>query len=362
MYIFRQASVSDNVEILKLISQTPQQGLVTLNFERNPDFFHGSNITARTSNIMLAEDSDNGEISALFSLGKREVFVNGEKQDVLYANDLRISETQRGGRLLLKVFKESRKMVGPDEFAQTVILNENMASLSTVASGRAGLPTYYPYGELTTYIVSTAYDFAPRSKIEIQTADESDVEAMQAFFNHEAAQKQFYPAYDFSKVKDDQYYRDIHLNNYYLAKDGGKIIGITGTWKQKNFKQTKIIDYPGWMALARPFYNLWCRFFGGFPLPQKGQVANYNSLHTIVAKDNNPLILSALLKHIRKQLAKQGEHTMILGICDNDPINIGLKGFVARKMKSQHFLACFGKDSRTNLEQSMPMYLEVSRL
>lgn len=365
MIKFRQASEDDNAHILKLIEQTPQQGMVTLNFERHPNFFYGAHVTAQEPYIIIGVDDKDGTVASISCNGKREVFVNGAKKDVRYANDLRISSNQRGGRLLLKTFKESKSALDyPDQYSQTVILEDNAASITTVASGRGGLATYYPYGKLTTYMVATSFDLAPSTKnnLAIRSATDADISAMQALYDQEAPKKQFYPVYDFSDIGRSPYYRGLSIDDYYLAFEGEKLVGILGKWKQKAFKQTRIVDYPPWMTIARPLYNIWCRFFGGFPLPTKGKVADYVSLHTLIANNNDPQILCALLKYARRDIHRLGEATMLLGIADGDPLNGALKGFRYQTMRSNHYVARFGDDITKELDPSLPLYLEVSRL
>jgi hypothetical protein len=362
MLRYRWATQDDNEKILKLIKATPQQGLVKLNFEREPDFFAGSYVTSQKPHIAIAEDKETDSIEAISSVGFREVFVNGEPRDVSYGNDLRLSEKSRGGRTLLKLYRQSRCLVDDSDFGQTVILDGNDLSTNTIAAGRAGMPNYYPYGKLTTYIISTVFDFASNNPdVSIRRANKSDIPAMQALFDAEAPSKQFYPRYDFSLIGTDPYYRDIAIEDYFLAEREGELVGITGSWKQKKFKQTIIIDYPKWMNLIRPFYNLFCKCFGGFVLPDRGATVDYLNLHTVVTKNNDASVLTMLLKSIRQSYCGQ-ERTLILGLCDSDPLQNALRGFIFRTMKSQHYLVSHGPDCRSSLDSSRPLYLEASRL
>ncbi|MAR93062.1 MAG: hypothetical protein CML06_19625 [Pseudomonadales bacterium] len=359
----RLATEADNQALLALLDSTPQQGLVTLNFERHPDFFHGSAVVGQQSYVVVAESRETGALDGVSSLSFREVFINGRPRRIGYANDLRISNHYRGSRLLLKLFRHSRQFQPDDEFSQTVILDENAASLGTVASGRGGMPHYYPYGRLNTYLIATAYDFSSRPQYGVSQARPNDVPAMQAFFDQQAPKRQFYPLYHFDRVgSDDPYYRDIRLKDFFLVRERGQVIGICGLWKQKAFKQTKVVDYPRWMHWLRPLYNLWCSVAGGFPLPARGQVAEYVNLHSVLVRDEEPAILNSLLQAARRELRQRGEATMVLALSQGDPLEPALKGFVRRRMGSQHFLVSHGPDCRAQLNAGLPLYLEVARL
>ncbi len=362
MIQLKSADFSDNNNILSLIEKTPQQGLVVLNFERSPCFFHGSNVSTQEPFVTVAQDEGTGEAVAVYSNGKRDVFYNGKVKSLRYCSDLRIAKSHRGKGLVRKLIEESQREMKEGEYSQMVILKENAASLISVASGRNGLATFYPMGSLTTYLISTAYDFSFSSKYVVRTATEDDIPEMQRLFDREASKKQFYPAYDFSKIGSDDYYRGLHISDYYLAIDGDGIVGILGTWKQSTFKQTRVVEYPFWMRFLRPYYNLWTRYFGGFPLPLKSDVAEYVSLHSVISKDNQTDIMSCLLTNVRKAMSKKGEKTLVVGFTDSDPLSESLKGFVYKTMESNHYIGGFDGDVTESLDSSLPLYVEVCRL
>ena len=54
-YRIRQAREEDNGAILSLLQGTPQPGAVTLNFERNPDYFRGARVTCEEPDVWVAE-------------------------------------------------------------------------------------------------------------------------------------------------------------------------------------------------------------------------------------------------------------------------------------------------------------------
>lgn len=361
-YRYRLATEDDNEKILDLISKTPQQGLVTLNFERSPNFFFGTQIATEISKVVVAENTKSGEIDGMTSFGFRRVYVNGEVRQLGYANDLRICEEHRGGRLLLKLYRKTSEFLEDGDFAQTVILEENQKSLTTIAAGRAGMPTYYDYGKLITYIISTSYDLTGSATCKVRPATKDDIPELQEFLNREAPNHQFFPAYDLEQLDCSPYYRNLSISDYFLAIEDGEILGVCGIWKQKPFKQTKIVNYPAWMTIIRPIYNVFCNLFGGFPLPKKGHNADYTSLHTVLVKNNSTDVLHSLIKNIRSVLACRGEKTMIIALAEGHPLQPAIRGFIHRKLRSLHFLGTYGPDCRGTLNTKLPLYLEVSRL
>ena len=84
---------------------------------------------------------------------------------------------------------------------QTVILDDNQTSLSTVGSGRNILPQYLPAGSFTTWLLSLRRPSRNPADAQVSRATAADIPAMQAFFDQQAAHKQgFYPCYDFARL------------------------------------------------------------------------------------------------------------------------------------------------------------------
>ena len=202
-----------------------------------------------------------------------------------------------------------------------------------------------------------------KTKYSVRRAEPDDVGAMQAFFNREAPKKQFYPHYDFVRVgTDDPYYRDIKLEDYFLAFDGDELVGITGAWDQKGFKQTRFVGYHWIIRALRPFYNAGAKVVGGFYLPQAGHTVSYVTLHTILTKDNDPDIFSALLRTVYRTFRGQRDKTLIFGLMQDDPLKEALKGYRKQTLPGRHFLITHGQDPRAGLDPSRVMYLECARL
>lgn len=361
--IFRGASLTDNAKLLELMEKTPQDGLVTISFERRPNYFYGANVSSKDRFVGVLTNGKNDDIVASSAVGKRPVYVNGRLRNVNYGNDVRIKKEFRGQGILERMFVEHRGMfVNDDDFCQLVILDNNVDSLNKIANNRHGLLSFYPFGNYRTHIISTAFDNAPEPKYAIRRASTNDIDLIQAFFNNEAPKKQFYPHYEFADIANDEYFRGALLNDYFLAFKDHKLVGVCGVWKQTDFKQTRIIQYPLWMKLIRPLYNAWSQLYGGFVVPKPGKIIEYSCLHTILTLHNNPDILSALMKQIRKELKSKGETTMLMGLMEDDPLINAVKGFRYRTMRSRHFLMSASKDPRDNLDPLRPVFLELARL
>ena len=359
----RRALDEDSDALIALINDTPQQGSISLNFERSPNFFHATKTTTSQPEVWLMEDTHAQRLAASFSIGKRYVYINGEKTLTRYGNDLRIHQDYKGGRTLFRLFKKYRELM-QDEWMQTVILEENKASIDTVGSGRLSLPNYHQAGKLVTYMIAlNQRASSPTHKI--RKATHSDVTLLQEFFDHHAKKKQFYPCYDFNEINNDNpYYRNLDLSNYYLCFNGKELVGIAGTWDQKSFKQTRFLAYHGNMKLLRHINNITSKIFGGLNLPTPGNLGNYISMHSVLCKDNNPAILRSLVSQTINDHRNLNYDALIIGLDQKDALHKGLIKFKHHSIISNHYLASYGEQPDILNKPSSPslMYREPCRL
>lgn len=360
-YHIREAVEADDGAILNLIRQSPQPGRVVLNFEREPSFHTGARVTCERPDIWVAIDKKNGEYAALANIGRRALYVNGDKKNIRYAHDLRISDSYRGTLVMARMFRSLRALMDPNEWMQTVILAENEKSLSTVGSGRAGLPRYFPCGDIVTYLIFSAPVFPVKHGLTIRRASAADLPAMQALLDEEGPKRQFFPCYELKKILDgNSYYKDIKIENYWLAWRGDQLDGMVGVWDQKSFKQTRLIQYPKGLAWFRHVYNVWTSMFGGMHLPATGGVFNYRTLHTVITRGNNPDVLAALIEPIAAY-ARESRIALVCAFFAQDKMRDAIKKFRTQSMDSKHFLVCFDDDPRNDLDDRTP-YVEVARL
>lgn len=360
----RPATAGDGAQILDLIRRTPQHGLLTLNFERDPDFFLGARVSCEDPDVWVAEDDDApGRIVAVINIGWRTVYVDGVPRRVRYGHDLRIDPAFRGGMLLHRIFRRLKKELAPGEWMQTVILDGNDVSLSTVGSGRAGMPTYYPDGTIETHLLFTAgrRHLRVADDLQVRRATAGDLAAMQAFLDREGAQRRYFPRLDLERLHaGDPYYAGLVPENFLLAFDGDVLAGMLGDWDQKAFKRTRVIDYPGPLRWVRHGYNAVSAIAGGMHLPAAGECFRYRSLHTVCVRQDDPRVFRALLD---RALADNRDcDALVCGFFAGDPLATALQHYRRRTMRSLHFLVCYDGDPRPGPGTARAPYIDVARL
>jgi len=358
----RPAQQCDSSALITLIDQTPQEGQVHLNFERSPDFFHATGVTTTEPDVWVMIDHKKSLLLASFSIGKREVYVDGKKRLTRYGNDLRIHQDYRGGRTLIRLFKKYNELM-QEEWMQTVILDDNKTSINAIGSSRLSLPTYHKAGQFLTHMVDMKKKQYKQAKRLVRLAEEGDKAQMQAFFNLNAPLKEFYPCYDFFKIgTNSSYYRGIKIEDYYLAFEDNNMVGLCGVWDQKDFKQTRFVSYKGKMKVLRHINNFKSRLFGGLQLPKPGNCASYLSMHSILCDGNNISIFKDLLNTILKRYHGSQYEALIYGFDVRDPLHQASDGLKAYQLLSNHYLASYQANPTENLDKDRLFYLEPTRL
>jgi len=359
----RRAEAHDNDGILSLLESTPQWGAVSLNFERRPDYFCGARITCEEPDVWVAETRcEPRRIEAVYNVGRRRIWVNGQVAWIRYAHDLRIAPDCRNGMLLHRLFRQLRGMLEPGEWMQTVILRDNATSLATVASGRAGLPGYYPYGTIETSLIYTrAARRPPPVGVFVRRTTKADLPAIAELLREEGAHKQFSPHWQTARLGSDDYYLGLDASDFLGVWEGDRLRGLLGLWDQKRIKQTRVLGYRGGLRWLRHLYNLHSRVRGGFRLPAPGGYLCYLTLHAVLAKDNDPRWLQWLLDHAVH--AFHGQYDALLcGFFASDPLSRVPARYRRQLLYSDHFLVSYDGDPRGGLNDDRVPYVDVARL
>ena len=362
-YQIRPATESDNAAILALLQGTPQQGAVTLNFERSPDYFRGARVACEQPDVWVAEARDApGKVGAVYNVGWRHVWINGEVRPIRYAHDLRIAPEFRNGLILQRLFRHLRKQLSDGEWMQTTVLQDNQASLGTVASGRAGLPTYYPAGTIETSMLYTRQRVSRLpADISIRQSGSADLPEIAALLKTQGQEKQFFPYWDVNRVHGDEYCYGLNASSFLLLRVRGELKGVLGFWDQKPIKQTRVLGYARGMGMMRHLYNTHSVLRGGMRLPAPGGVLSYLSLHSLIVSNDDPELLRLLLDHAVTFFHGRYD-ALICGFFQQDPLAKVAERYRRRRLLSEHFLVSYDGDPRSTLDMQRPWYVEVARL
>ena len=368
--LIEKALPSDNKGVCELC-KIPMDGNISMSLGIDPDCFINAGI--QNQEIELFVCRQNKRVIGIFSVGKRTVFCNSKPKLIRYFSDLRIHPDFQKSLLLMKITRFIKtNIIDKDEFIYSIVFSENKLMTDMIAKvdqasmnnksliKRASLPRFSLCGSYYSYMVS----LKRRRKIKktnhvIKKAKKNDIKAIQLFFSREAHKKQWYPSYDFS-VLQDNYYHGLNISDFYLAFKDGKIVGITGVWDQRGFKQTIINRYTRYLKLVRPVINILAKITKGFNLPETGKILNYFTLHTILTKDNNQEIFKDIVEKIYKDNYQSEFSYFLCGLDKNDSLCNIFNGFTKRVVHGNIYSVSFDYLKNTSITPNY--YFEAARI
>ncbi|MCH7851127.1 MAG: GNAT family N-acetyltransferase, partial [Nanoarchaeota archaeon] len=271
------ASREDDYAIRECLRNNEMPGQISIAFETEPSYFDALSVQGSESQVMVGR-SDEGEIMGFGTRSFKSAYVNGKVIDIGYLGGLRVRPEFRNGIGLVKAYRYLRELNddGRVPFYLTTIIEDNFEARHFLESGKMGLPNYHQLDVLSTFMIKPRKK-EPEGLIEIVGGDSFDIEEILEFVNDEGSNKQFSPHYDISDFKGDRF-RGLSQSDFYVAVDGGEIMGTLARWDQESFKQTRIVGYDAKLSFARPFINAISRFSNIPNLPPVGNIINYSYL------------------------------------------------------------------------------------
>jgi len=330
--IFREAVAGDHAALERLFRETSMAGAIRIGSDRSPDFFGASRIQAEEPCVWGAFTGD-GRAVGVFSAGNRRVWLGGGKTDMRYLSDLRIHPDWRKGTMLAKGFRLMRERVfAKGEWAQTLVLEQNLSALEFLRSSRAGLPEYREAGRYKNWLLP--FQSVSRPTHQVRKACPDDLPAIQSLLDDFSRRRSFSPVIDLAKL-GEPYLNGLSVDDFLVAEENGEIRGAMGLWDQGAFQRLRVDSYSKRMALARPFLNIHAHLSGGPKLPAQGDVIPMVKVTALGFSGDDPFILRSLL-NVARNTGKKG--ILSFSLSESDPLVAALDGMKARIFIGQHFL------------------------
>lgn len=363
------ATPADEQGLRRLFAETTMEGPIEVSFQREPNFFLGTTVQGKFAQVGVARDVETGTIIGSGTRTTRPAYVNGEPREVGYLADLRLRREYRGGTLVARAYRHLRRLHEDrrTDIYFTAIFEQNRVALRTIASGRAGLPTYHPMGGFYSFVVSLR---GPRTSLnarqppEIVKGSPDLLPEIVACLNRNGKRRQFAP---FCCVEDflapDRWLRDFRVEDFYVALDCGQVRGVLGKWDQRGFKQSVVVGYHGRFARFRPVLNLAARLLGYPSYPPPGSPLQFFYGSFIAIDDDDPGVFTALLERVCTD-ARGGDCAyFVVGLAADDPLVRGLHGFRRVGFRSQLFCVCYedGEATFRQLDGRVP-HVEIAML
>jgi hypothetical protein len=358
------ATEADELELRDLLCRSSIPGSIQVTFEREPSFFQSCRIRGEFFQVGVGRDRRTGRIIGLGTRSVAPAFVNAMTMNVGYLADLRLEPEYRGGTLIARGYRFLRQVHGDGrtQLYTTVIFASNDQALTTIASGRAGLPRYHDMG----LVHSPGINLRRRksemaANCDIMRGSDDLLPEIVACLNRNHARRQFAPVRTVATFRSE--YPNFKPDNFCIALRGSKVVGVVGKWDQRSFKQTRIVGYGDRLRWLVPLANMLRPIVGCPAFPKAGQEVPYFYI-SFIAVDNDELpVFRALLRHVYND-SVGGDHLYaMLAFHERDPLLPALREYSLTPFLGRLFCVAFedGEAAFCNLDGRIP-YVEAATL
>jgi hypothetical protein len=312
---FARATAADDAAIRRLLRENPLRGKVSLTFEREPDYFRGTQLAGAEDETMVAYAG-----SRLVGLGRcvtRPCWVNGAVERVGYFGELRLDPAARGRATLARqgyaCFRDLQRSA-PAAHCFTSIAEDNVRARRLLERGLPGWPHYEFLTAFTTVLLAT---------VRRRSRDQSASAAPEAgevadFLNTEGARTHLATAWTAARVRSLAAH-GLRLEDFHVRRAEDRIVAVAALWDQRSFRQTVIRGYAGALGWLRPALNGLGRVLRWPLLPAPGSVLAQAFVSPLAVHPEHTAVLPGLLADLGDAAARSGLTHLTLGFPADDP-------------------------------------------
>lgn len=364
---FSLAGREQEAEFRRLVASSAMPGLPRLSYRREPDFWQGLNVQGERVQAMAFRSE--GRLVGMGCRSLRRCLVNGRPRLFGYLSGLRLDPSVRKGFALARGYRFLRELHGDGLVPAylSTVMDGNTDAEGALLSGRAGLPTYLPWGRFVVHALSPrrlkAGDLSGASgALRVLPGAKLGSRAIFEFLRTEGPRRQFYPCW---RAEDlgTPLARGLTLGDFLVAERDGEVLGTIALWDQKAFRQLWVESY-GVLGVLRPAINLGMAVLGVPALPRSGAAVDAVSAACVLCKGDDLAVFSALLDAALDRLAREGRHCLLFGLHEDDPLQRELSRRRTWTQSSKLFVVHWadGESFVAGLDRTRPPYLELATL
>lgn len=300
-----QATSSDGKEILRILESSAASGSIELIYTRRPDAYESYMKEPGEARVFISRDGVRavGTCAQLIS----DVYVGGEACRASYVCGLKKDAQYEGGIGFGPDFIRSLSLCDADIFYCSVVA-DNKEAQRIFKSGRR-LIEMKPFSEYRTFILSPRVKIKGRinGDLSFLRASTEDEDELLSFLSREGRKKDLFPVVDsFDK------FHGLSVGDFYLLRDGGRIVSAAALWDRTDCKQYVVKKYRGIMRLARVLDPL-LSLLGYIRLPKEDEPLRFPMLSFFLAENDCEEYYITLLSHILKA-SKEKHEILVIGL------------------------------------------------
>lgn len=356
------ATQGDDEELRALLRRSPVPGPISVSFEREPSFFDSCRVRGDFFQVGVGRDRRTDKIVGLGTRSVTSAFLNGRPSPLGYLSDLRLDQQYRGGTLVARGYRFLRHLHEDHRTClyTTMIFQGNHTALTTIASGRAGLPQYHDMGR----VHSPGINIGRRkptlaANCDILSGSEDLLPDIVECLNRNQARRQFAPVHAVEKFTTQ--WRSFRVRDFYVAVRGSRVIGVLGCWDQSSFKQTRVVGYGiplrYGIRLAKAL-----RLLTGVPgYPDREQLVAYFYISFIAVDGDELQTFRALLRRAYNAAVGGPYLYAMVALHERDPLVPALSDYSLTSFSGRLFAVTFadGEKLYRSLDDRVP-YVEAA--
>lgn len=363
---FALAGPEHEAALRRLVASAVMPGLPRLSYRREPDFWQGLAVQGESAQTVVCEQD--GQLAGMALRTLRRCYINAEPQTLGYLGGLRLHPSVRKSTALARGYRFIKELHadGRTPAYLSTVMHGNRQAEAALLSGRAGLPTYRPWGDYQVHALRPRRSAGARAKgsgLNVVRAPHLSAGLVNAFWEAEGARRQGFPCW---KVEDlgTPLGRGLAVEGLFVAQQDGRVVGTLVLWDQQAFRQFWVEPYPPLLGAMRGSLNIGLGLLGLPELPPAGAAMNVVLAACVLCRDDDPAILAALLDMALDQAAQEARHSLLLGLHERDPLRAALRGRRTWTQTSRLYLVHWddGKDFVAGLDRDRIPYLELGAL
>jgi len=356
------ATPEDDADLRALLRRSPIPGSISVTFEREPSFFASCGIRGDFFQVGVGRNRGNGNIIGLGTRSVSLAFVNGQPKPLGYLGDLRLDPEYRGGTLVARGYRFLRQLHDDHRtrLYTTMIFSGNQAALTTIASGRAGLPRYHDMGIVHSPGINLRrVKPAISAGCDILRGSDDLLPAVVACLNRNNERRQFAQVHTIANFKNR--WRGFNVEDFYVAVRGSRVIGVLGRWDQSSFKQTRAAGYGSRLRWLVPLANALRSVTGTPRFPKVGEEVAYFYISFVAIDEDDLQVFRALLRRAYNNSVGRRYLYAILALHERDPLLSALREYSLTPFSGRLFCVAFDDSERQyrSLDWRVP-YMEAA--
>ncbi|MGD9127093.1 MAG: hypothetical protein PVH19_06910 [Planctomycetia bacterium] len=370
-FTIEMAMPTDDAE-LRTMMAVPMGKEYEITLRREPSFFYGVDVLGHSSQVIVARDQNDGKPVGVATRSIKPAFVNGQVAELGYIGGLRLRQDVQNRTLLARGYQKFRQLheARPADAYVTTIIDGNGHAERLLTSGRAGLPRYAYWGQYITLAICPGRKkkelAGQETSLSVCRGSRDQLDEIVDCLRRNGSRKQFYPAWSSEDFCSDRpYLRGFNIENFFVARESGKVVGVIGAWDQSSFKQSYVTAYRGKVRLLRPWYNLAAKLCGSTPLPPQGSRLNSFFASHIAVDDDNTDVYRVLLRAVYNWTVGHGGYSYFLvGLHERDPFLAITQEYRSFAYPAKMYVVDWGDwpDGMSTIDQRVPPYLELATL